>query len=84
MVTLYECFQTKSLSKDYILLLIDFFKPLYYCTSFKVQIFIELFIILLLNRACDSCEEWYHGDCIGVTQVDARCIKKYFCDACRG
>ncbi|XP_025108087.1 CXXC-type zinc finger protein 1-like isoform X1 [Pomacea canaliculata] len=33
--------------------------------------------------ACDSCEEWYHGDCIGVTQVDARCIKKYFCDACR-
>ncbi|KAK7102665.1 CXXC-type zinc finger protein 1-like [Littorina saxatilis] len=34
--------------------------------------------------ACDCCEEWYHGDCIGVTQLDARCIKKYFCDVCRG
>ncbi|KAK7488570.1 hypothetical protein BaRGS_00020187 [Batillaria attramentaria] len=33
--------------------------------------------------ACDCCEEWYHGDCIGVTQLDARCIKKYFCDGCR-
>ncbi|XP_076469080.1 CXXC-type zinc finger protein 1-like isoform X1 [Babylonia areolata] len=33
--------------------------------------------------ACDCCEEWYHGDCVGVTQLAARCIKKYFCDSCR-
>lgn len=33
---------------------------------------------------CDNCEEWYHGDCIGVTQLDARHIKKYFCEKCRG
>lgn len=33
--------------------------------------------------ACDYCEEWYHGDCIGVTQLDARYIKKYFCSTCR-
>uniref|UniRef100_A0A0B7AL79 CXXC-type zinc finger protein 1 n=1 Tax=Arion vulgaris TaxID=1028688 RepID=A0A0B7AL79_9EUPU len=32
---------------------------------------------------CDHCEEWYHGDCIGVTQLDARSIKRYYCDACR-
>lgn len=32
---------------------------------------------------CDHCEEWYHGDCINVTQEDARSIKSYFCDACR-
>jgi len=32
---------------------------------------------------CDHCEEWYHGDCIGVTQHDSRGIRRYYCDACR-
>ncbi|KAK3103295.1 hypothetical protein FSP39_018289, partial [Pinctada imbricata] len=32
---------------------------------------------------CDNCEEWYHGDCIGVTQRDAKIIKQFFCQACR-
>jgi len=32
---------------------------------------------------CDHCEEWYHGDCIGVTQNDAKSIRSYYCDACR-
>ncbi|KAK3793186.1 hypothetical protein RRG08_009485 [Elysia crispata] len=31
---------------------------------------------------CDHCEEWYHGDCIGITTEDARQIKRYYCDAC--
>ncbi|GFR82300.1 CXXC-type zinc finger protein 1 [Elysia marginata] len=33
---------------------------------------------------CDHCEEWYHGDCIGITAEDARHIKRYYCDACIG
>ncbi|XP_064606239.1 CXXC-type zinc finger protein 1-like [Liolophura sinensis] len=32
---------------------------------------------------CDHCEEWYHGDCIGVTQQDAKYIKQFFCHSCR-
>ncbi|KAJ8301982.1 hypothetical protein KUTeg_020969 [Tegillarca granosa] len=32
---------------------------------------------------CDNCEEWYHGDCIGVTEKDAKSIKQFFCEACR-
>lgn len=32
---------------------------------------------------CDLCEEWYHGDCIGISQRDAKNIKKYFCDRCQ-
>lgn len=32
---------------------------------------------------CDNCNEWYHGDCIGVTQTAAKAIKQFFCDACR-
>ncbi|RUS84877.1 hypothetical protein EGW08_007346 [Elysia chlorotica] len=31
---------------------------------------------------CDHCEEWYHGDCIGITTDDAKLIKRYYCDAC--
>ncbi|KAL5013580.1 hypothetical protein ScPMuIL_007850 [Solemya velum] len=32
---------------------------------------------------CDYCEEWYHGDCIGVTQDQAKSIKVFFCSTCR-
>merc|ERR1712133_739 len=32
---------------------------------------------------CDHCEEWYHGDCIGVTDKDAKYIKKFYCKECR-
>lgn len=33
--------------------------------------------------ACDSCEEWYHGDCINISEREAKYIKNYFCDRCR-
>lgn len=32
---------------------------------------------------CDFCEEWYHGDCIGITEKESKAIKKYYCDRCR-
>lgn len=32
---------------------------------------------------CDNCNEWYHGDCVGVTQEDADHIRRYYCDPCR-
>lgn len=28
---------------------------------------------------CDSCEDWFHGDCIGISEKEAGFIKKYFC-----
>ena len=40
--------------------------------------------VYVLFRGCDNCEEWYHGDCIGVTQRDAKIIKVFFCQTCRG
>ncbi|XP_047512603.1 CXXC-type zinc finger protein 1-like isoform X1 [Pieris napi] len=33
--------------------------------------------------ACDACEEWYHGDCINISEKEAKYIKNYFCDRCR-
>ncbi|KAB7499319.1 Histone lysine demethylase PHF8 [Armadillidium nasatum] len=32
---------------------------------------------------CDHCEEWYHGDCISVTEVEANRIRKFYCKRCR-
>ena len=33
--------------------------------------------------ACDECDEWYHGRCVGITQAIAKKYKKYVCAACR-
>ncbi|KAK9720889.1 CXXC zinc finger domain [Popillia japonica] len=32
--------------------------------------------------ACDACEEWYHGDCIQISEKEAKLIKQYFCIRC--
>lgn len=32
---------------------------------------------------CDFCEEWYHGDCIKITEKESKAIKKYYCERCR-
>lgn len=33
--------------------------------------------------ACDNCDEWFHGDCVGVSQSLSKRIKAYFCPQCR-
>nr|XP_032819408.1 CXXC-type zinc finger protein 1 isoform X2 [Petromyzon marinus] len=32
---------------------------------------------------CDKCNEWFHGDCIDITQKIAKAIKQWYCDMCR-
>uniref|UniRef100_T1PAS0 CXXC-type zinc finger protein 1 n=1 Tax=Musca domestica TaxID=7370 RepID=T1PAS0_MUSDO len=32
---------------------------------------------------CDGCEEWYHGDCINITEKEAKHIKHYYCQRCK-
>ncbi|XP_065363784.1 CXXC-type zinc finger protein 1-like [Calliphora vicina] len=32
---------------------------------------------------CDGCEEWYHGDCINITEKEAKHIKHYYCQKCK-
>lgn len=32
---------------------------------------------------CDFCEEWFHGDCIGVTADSSKDIEMFYCKVCR-
>lgn len=36
---------------------------------------------------CDTCEDWYHGDCVGVTQTDGKELEKrreeWMCPKCK-
>lgn len=34
-------------------------------------------------RGCDGCEEWYHGDCINISEKEAKHIKHYYCQRCK-
>ncbi|XP_031552294.1 CXXC-type zinc finger protein 1-like [Actinia tenebrosa] len=31
---------------------------------------------------CDKCDEWFHGDCIGITKDEAQMIKHFYCKPC--
>ncbi|KAK5620235.1 hypothetical protein CRENBAI_026847 [Crenichthys baileyi] len=32
---------------------------------------------------CDSCTEWFHGQCVGVSEKAAKAIRVWFCPSCR-
>ncbi|XP_074536601.1 CXXC-type zinc finger protein 1a [Halichoeres trimaculatus] len=32
---------------------------------------------------CDSCTEWFHGDCVGVSERAAKSIRVWYCPSCR-
>ncbi|CAK6975920.1 CXXC-type zinc finger protein 1a [Scomber scombrus] len=33
---------------------------------------------------CDSCSEWFHGKCIGVSEKAAKSIRVWYCPSCKG
>jgi len=33
--------------------------------------------------ACDSCDDWFHVRCVGLTQAAAKRIKQYICPLCK-
>ena len=31
---------------------------------------------------CDFCQDWFHGTCVGLTQIEANAIEEYRCPNC--
>lgn len=45
-----------------------------------------LFLYALLSRfyiGCDLCTNWYHGECVGITEKEAKKMDDYVCVECR-
>jgi hypothetical protein len=32
--------------------------------------------------ACDACDQWFHGECVGISERDGALVEKYFCPSC--
>ncbi|XP_041953519.1 CXXC-type zinc finger protein 1a isoform X1 [Alosa alosa] len=32
---------------------------------------------------CDNCNEWFHGNCIGISEKMAKAIREWYCEKCR-
>ena len=48
-------------------------------------------VLILLDRfmiCCDQCEEWYHGDCVGISVAQGKRMERYgedyVCVRCKG
>ena len=54
---------------------------IYVCKSYLMS-FVQRFMI-----CCDTCEDWFHGDCVGVTQADGKELEnrgeEWMCPKCK-
>lgn len=33
---------------------------------------------------CDGCDQWFHGECVGVSESESELVDMYFCPDCTG
>lgn len=38
--------------------------------------------LLSFYRACDKCDEWYHGHCVALTEHESEKIEYWLCPPC--
>jgi hypothetical protein len=68
-------FKNNKRSKE-LIVCVNFTKQKLYCICKSAES--KRFMIAYENR-----DEWYHGDCVGVTQSLSNKIKTFFCHLCR-
>ena len=46
-----------------------------------------MYVLLLLDYrfyvGCEHCSNWFHGDCVGVTEEMSKTMEEYVCSECR-
>lgn len=44
---------------------------------------VDVFPSLRFYIGCDLCTNWYHGDCVGITEKEAKKMDDYICVECK-
>lgn len=45
--------------------------------------FIAFYFIFRFYVGCEHCSNWFHGDCVGVTEAMSKTMEEYVCSDCR-
>lgn len=43
----------------------------------------SLLIVFRFYVGCDVCNDWFHGDCVGITESMSKGMTEYVCNACQ-
>lgn len=59
----------------------SFLRMLFLCKTKYFQLHVSSYF--LVYSGCDSCNEWFHGDCIHISEKTAKTIRVWYCEKCR-
>ena len=51
-----------------------------------IMIMMMMMMMILIDRfyvGCDLCNNWFHGDCVGISESQAESMDEFICDDCK-